>query len=201
MNKSPLYPPALQRDKSFVDLNLKLPILDELLGNGLLNLGEPDELVSHVLKKKIDLESDGWDLIEPALEYLRKYPLSQSLLDQVYRLEFDGCLAIYRYAFYHWGGESHEFDVTSLSGIEKCRNLKRINVISMLTCEDLEPIGKLHNLEEIELSGDGEWRNLQCLLDLPRLRKVRFFSNEINDSDKWVLQELLKRGIDSRSYE
>ena len=99
MNKSPLYPPALQRDKSFVDLNLKLPILDELLGNGLLNLGEPDELVSHVLKKKIDLESDGWDLIEPALEYLRKYPLSQSLLDQVYRLEFDGCLAIYRYAF------------------------------------------------------------------------------------------------------
>ena len=93
------------------------------------------------------------------------------------------------------------FNVRSLGGIESCRNLKKINVISMLDCNDLDPIGKLQNLEVLELSGNEEWKNLPCLLELPRLREFRFFSSEISHSEEWVLEELLKKGVDARPYE
>ncbi|MEQ1653492.1 MAG: hypothetical protein ABL897_13460 [Hyphomicrobium sp.] len=125
----------------FKDVNLKLAILSELIDNGHIDIGEPQDLYDHVLGRPFNLEEEGYTHIDEAHDYLARYPLSQELLDTVTSIEFDGSSTSYRYINYFWDGESDEFTITSLDGIEALRNLKTVRIISMIEPTiDLAPL-------------------------------------------------------------
>lgn len=125
----------------FKDVNLKLAVLSELIDNGHIDIGDPQDLYDHVLGRPFDLEQEGYTHIEEARVYLARYPLSQELLDTVTSIEFDGSSTSYRYINYFWDGESDEFTIISLDGIEALRNLKTVRIISMIDpAIDLAPL-------------------------------------------------------------
>ena len=127
------YPaPAGAPGEPFRDPNLKLVVLDELMRRGSIDLGSPRQLAEHVLGRRVDLEKDGYELLQPAYDDLACYPLTRAQLESVTALTFDGALDIYSDIHDFWDGEE-DFDVTSLEGIGLLANLEAIDVVSMFT--------------------------------------------------------------------
>lgn len=130
---SHLFPKAnVEQCPFFEDGNFKLIVLSTLLQEGLIQIGKPNELASFVLGRYIDFDEDeeikGYNSIEECREYLIKYPLTKELLNNIEEIHFDGSHDIYTYIFYHWDGESDEFDVKSIRGCENLKNLKEISM-------------------------------------------------------------------------
>lgn len=69
-------PPEDVAGKPFIDPNFKLSVLGALVDLGVIDLGDPRSLAKHVLRRDVDLEEEGYDLIQPVYEYLTRYPLS-----------------------------------------------------------------------------------------------------------------------------
>lgn len=86
-------------------------------------------------------------------------------------LTFDGGNDIYKFIHFLWTGETDEFDVTSLEGVDLCRNVERIHAAALLYADDLTP-----------------------LLGLPKLRSVLL--PEPPDGEAFdIIQELERRGV------
>ncbi|MBW4039846.1 MAG: hypothetical protein HIU91_13430 [Acidobacteria bacterium] len=133
--------PAGKPGAPFADPNLKLAVLDELMRTGHLDLGTPQDLADHVLKRTVDLDQEGYDLLQPVYKYLARYPLSQQQLGTITKLTFDGGLKIYEFVYPFWDGESDEFDIHSFVGIEHCPNLRDVHIISMVADDaGVEPL-------------------------------------------------------------
>ena len=175
----------------FNDPNLKLVILNALLGRDVIKLGTPEELAAHVLGRAVDLEDEGWARLPEAHDYLQRYPLSAAQLAQVDTIVFDGGLDIYRYAWYHWDGESDEFDVRSLDGIERCTALKHFTLIAMANGLDLARLAAVRSLQSVELYVDCV--NSAALLALPELRSLECFARSLDDLT--VIETLRARGV------
>ncbi len=199
----PAYPAAAGAlGAPFKEPNLKLLALSDLRDQKVIDLGSPEELAEHVLKRKVDLEDEGYDLIREACEYLARYPLSPDLLAQVKRLEFDGGNEIFDYAWKFWGGETDDFNVTSLEGIEYCVNLEEIYVAALLSSDaiDLRQLAVLSKLRRIDVNA--ELRHLEVLLEMPALRQIALRGDEIyNDvmkpghPSRIIMEKLKARGV------
>ncbi len=175
----------------FSDVNLKLAVMSSLLDAKLLDLGTPEQLATHVLRRPVDLEKDGYDLIPEALDYLARYPLTDDLLASVERMEFDGGATIYPFAWYFWSGEEGAFDIKDLSGIRFCPNLKSLSVISMMDKVDIKVLAPLKRLERVSINVPSE--NIEALLDLPSLKEAGRFSR--NAAAAPILEKLEQRGV------
>jgi hypothetical protein len=116
----------------FADVNLKLFVLSQLMYDGHLDIGDPQDLYNYVLGRTFDLEEEGYEPVPEALEYLACYPLTSDLLAKITDIEFDGSAEIISFVEYFWGGESEDYDVRSFQGIEALPNLQRLRIISMV---------------------------------------------------------------------
>ncbi len=130
------YPqPVIEQNKLFKDDNLKLVVLGMLQSDGHIDLGKPEEMASFVLGRYIDFDNDtvisGYHSIDACRNYLIHYPLSVELLAKVDKLYCEASLDIYSYIFRYWDGETNEFDVTSLQGVEHLPSLKEISIHSL----------------------------------------------------------------------
>jgi hypothetical protein len=173
--------------------NLKLAVLSELLDAKAIELGKPADLATHVLQRPVDLEKEGYDLIHEAYDYLVRYPLTDEHLNSVTQLVFDGGSTIYPYAYYFWGGETDEFDVTSLAGLDRCPNLISLDIISMVTGPvDVKHLLRLPKLETV-MFGGVEVLHPEAMLALPRLKAVDRFTD-----DTELLDVLRGRGVKLR---
>ncbi|MBB4314167.1 DUF7256 domain-containing protein [Roseospira marina] len=174
---APPYPePAGEPGAPFADPNFKLVVLSSLLREKELDLGTPEMLATHVLGRPVDLEDEGYDLIPEVLEYLRRYPLTDTLLAKVRSLYFDGGENIYVYPWYFWDGESYEFEVSSLQGIEHCPNVTDIDAIAMIDEIDIRQLTSLPHLESLSISTD--FVGLDALLELPSLKTFRLIDTD-----------------------
>lgn len=139
-----LPPPTGEPGTPFKDVNLKLAVLSNLIERGHIDIGEPQDLYDHVLSRPFDLEEEGYDPVPEALDYLARYPLTEELLAKVTSLETDGGSEIYRYIEYFWDGETDDYTISSLDGIEALVNLKRVRFISMVHDDiDRTPLKRL----------------------------------------------------------
>lgn len=159
----------------FNDPNLKLVVLSALLDAKIVDLGTPQQLATHVLGRPVDLEEEGYDLIPEALDYLTRYPIAEELLAAVEEIELDGGDTVYPFAWYFWGGEEAVFDVTNLSGLDRCVNLKSFFASSMIGSVDMRDLVALKKLESIHVSVEIE--NIEALLDMSSLKYVRVVSD------------------------
>jgi len=176
----------------FSDQNLKLAVLSSLLDAKLIDLGTPEQLATHILGRPVDLEEDGYELIAEALDYLVRYPLTDELLAAVEKIEFDGGATIYSFAWYFWTGEEGTFDVTDISGIRFCPNLKSISVISMIDKVDIRALVPLRKLERVSINVPSE--NIDALLDIPSLKYARRFRPKTGTNH--VIEKLEERGVE-----
>lgn len=136
--------PAGEPGAPFKDVNLKLAVLSELIEKGHIDIGEPQDLYDHVLSRHFDLEAEGYQPVPEARNYLARYPLSEELLAKVTSLVTDGGSEIYTYIEYFWDGETDDYTISSLEGIEALRNLKHVRFISMVRDDiDLAPLKRL----------------------------------------------------------
>ncbi len=192
-----IYPaPAGAPGAPFKDPNFKLAVLSSLVETDALDLAEYKDLAEFVLKRPVDLEKEGYELIREAYDYLVRYPLTEADLAMVETITFDGGNEIYPYCFRFWSGETKDFDVTSVEGIAQCVNLRRIICIAVIEQLDIAQLTSLSKLEEIDLPE--RCLNAQRLLDLPALKKLSFYDGVIRDEP--LLARLRAKGVAIRIF-
>ena len=112
-------------DKSglFADFNFKLVVI-----NSLLELHPSFEADLAALKKQYIDPADPFVFREGPLsevvDFFQALRLTDEDLDKVTRLDFDGGEDIYRLLKPDWDGEEDLFDVSSVQGFERLKNLK-----------------------------------------------------------------------------
>jgi hypothetical protein len=176
--------------------NLKLAVLDSLHNAANINLGEPQELAQFVMQRPYDLEEHGYDLLKSAYQFLTQIPLESAQLDAITAIDFDGGNEIYRYAYYHWGGETEHFEVNSLAGITSLRNLETLSLDGCCSVKDLTALAG-SSVRKLELS-PGKYTNGEALLKLPNLVLIRMFEDGLEEA---ILIALKARGVSISLYE
>lgn len=194
--KQPMVYPAPTRAPGapFADPNFKLVVLSAMLESDNLDLSSYKEFADFAMRRPVDLEEEGYHLMQEAYDYLVRYPLTDADIESVETLTFDGGNAIYPYCFRFWDGETNEFDVKSLEGIARCTNLRRIICISMIETLDIAQLTGLAKLEDIDLT---TCINTQRLLDLPALKKLAFRDGVLTAP---LIAALRAKGVQMRIY-
>jgi hypothetical protein len=193
------YPsPAGKPGAPFADPNFKLIVLSSLIDAGTIHLGPRRKLAEHILGPGYDEDRDGYDLLQPVYDYLVRYPLTADHLAAVTSIDFDGGNEIYNYPYPYWDGETGDFDVASLEGIERLINLKSIEIISMLNDTDLARYAELKQLEHIGLNQGDRFANGEALLQLPNLKSLT--CGALAFSDPSIIATLRARGVAVRTY-
>ncbi|QFT82765.1 hypothetical protein FIU89_19240 [Roseovarius sp. THAF27] len=192
----------LQKDHApFADPNFKLAVIDALMSNGTLDLGDEWTFQDRLSKGQYDYERDGYTLNRAFLSYFRQYPLTAAHLAAVEELWFDGGLDIYGWIFTFWGGETEDFDIDSLADLALLPNLRVFGFSAMHDANDLAAYLRAPKLEVLDLGLIGRpWRNWDALLQLPKLRKFRYFTTDHAPEADEVLATLRARGVTINEY-
>lgn len=141
------FPAAVEpRGAPFKDLNFKLVVMSHLVDRHIIDRGRSSELAEFVLKRPFDVGNEGYELVRPVYDYLVRFPPTKQHLDAVETIVVDGGNWIYRYIWPFCDGESGEFDVDHIEGIELCQNLREIHVLSMLNETDFSRLAQLPKL-------------------------------------------------------
>ncbi len=125
----------MHEDKSriFKDFNFKLIVLNSLLGK--------ETSFSERLEEVIELASGCEEGINmEVLEFFQNVKLTEKDLESVTELVFDAGEDIYFLIYPEWDGEDDMFDVKYLDGIEKLKNLKDVEYISLASEKLIEEI-------------------------------------------------------------
>lgn len=122
----------------FEDFNFKLVVIDALLDKG----PTFEDKLRELLEKHT--ENYEWYIgvapIKEILQFFSELNIDQDDLDKITELCFDGGNEIYSYIKPDWDGEDYYFDVQSVKGFEHIKNLKFVELISMVDEETLEPM-------------------------------------------------------------
>ena len=124
----------------FEDFNFKLVVIDALLDK---NPSFEEELKALIEEYTENYEwySDAGP-IEEILEFFAELNIEKKDLDKITELCFDGGNEIYGFIQPDWDGEEDYFDVKSVKGFEAIKNLKSVELISMVHEEVLEIMKK-----------------------------------------------------------
>lgn len=118
----------------FKNLNFKLAVVQHLMyDKGLL---EPRfdayEFAAEYTRRKIDIDSEGYESIPEILRWFEKLPVPARLAEYVTELEMDGGDEIYTQICPFWDGEDNRFSVDSIaeSELKQFPKLKRVTLMS-----------------------------------------------------------------------
>lgn len=177
----PAYPaPAGAPGAPFGDPNFKLVVMNDLAERHIIDLGTPRDLAQFVFGRPFDETPQDDALLAPVYDYLVRYPLADADLVAAQNLSFDAGNRIYSYAFPSWDGETDDFDVDSLDGIERLANLETFAASAMLAFHDFARLAGFQKLRSIDAT-IGHYANLATLLGLPALAACRLMGNRIYD--------------------
>ncbi len=173
------------------DGNFKLAILGDLVEEGLIDLGEPQELADHVYGRVVELDTIGYEFSTEIYDFLVRYPIEANKLRSLESLYVDATSRIYTYICPYWDGRGEEFDVKSLSGVNMLCNLRELYLNFGCYNVSLKPLSGLLKLEEIH-TDLGVFLDYDALLSIPNLRYVGRLGARM-PSD--VRRELEARGV------
>ena len=195
---APSYPAASAASGApFADVNFKFVVLSSLMDVGVVNVGTPSQLASHLLGRPVEVEDN-----EPMTEvqdYLARYPLTDDILARVESISFEGAKTIYRYIQERWDYET--FWVNDISDIHLCPNVSLFDANSMVGAVDIRHLVPLRKLEQLTCRTGIE--HLEALLDLPALKQLTISDDRIFDEASIVghptrrlLSALKSKGVD-----
>lgn len=127
----------MYRDKSgmFKDFNFKLVVINSLL--------ERKCSFSEQLNQIMNEDEETEEINQKLLNFFQNLKLEESDLESIETLIFDAGEDIYFLIYPEWDGEDAFFDVDSIDGIEKLKNLQKIEYISILADDLIKDIKKL----------------------------------------------------------
>lgn len=188
------YPEPAAGIGPFADPNLKLGVLASLLRDGVIDLGEPVQLVSHVRGTSVDSDDIDYEFLEDVHAYLARYPLTTPQLEAVQELSIErGTDVIESFVWPNFNGESDELDVRSLEGVGCCPNVRDFSLATQVPV-DLSPLRDLKRLKSVWICENAVASNARVFLDLPSLRHLRLSgTTDLSSAD---LAALKLRGVD-----
>lgn len=127
------------------------------------------------------------------LDALLAIPLTDETLAKLKFVEMDAGNQIYGYIWSYWDGESGEFDVKDLSGIEACTALESLIFIAGARFKDVSPLAGLPALTEFKDFSD-PIADLRPLLSVPKLRTLDV-NYEPTPANRAVIAALKLRGV------
>jgi hypothetical protein len=181
------------------DDNLRLTLLNSAWDQGLLPAFDKEAFYRDVLKQKYDPRAsynDGID--ERVKKHLLSIALPDELLGKLTLVTWDGGNEVHHHIWTNWDGESDEFAVHDLSGIEACKNLETLQFIAGAQFDDVSPLAALPKLQEAMLLG-GKMGDLRPLLKMKSLKKVEVVPED-NANNRAALDGLRARGVDVTAY-
>jgi uncharacterized protein DUF6892 len=182
-----------------VDDNLRLTLLQSAWDQGLLPQFDKRAFYSDVLKNPYDPRAEYNDGIDERVKkHLLAIPLPKDLLAKLTLVTWDGGNEVFHHIWTNWDGESDEFAVHNLAGVEACRGLETLQFISGAQFKDCSQLAGLSNLEDVMLLG-GTITDLRPLLKLPKLRKLEVVAED-DVSNRAALDELRTRGVSVTMY-
>lgn len=180
----------------FVDPNLKLAVMESLMSERLLDLGDREDFYRFIRKQYPHASKDNLAFSQAAYEYLSCYPLTDEQLEKVTNIYLDGAFDIYFYVDKFYSGETDEFFVKSLSGIHFCSEATSFACQLAVENLDLSPLGQLGKLENISLDGSS-YINAEVLLEINSLKEVKFRRTALS---KNIVKALEMRGVKLSYY-
>lgn len=118
----------------FKNLNFKLAVVQHLMyDKGLLEPRfDAHEFAAEYTRRKIDIDSEGYEPIPEILRWFEKLPVPARLAEYVTELEMDGGDEIYTQICPFWDGEDNRFSVDSIaeSELKQFPKLKRVTLMS-----------------------------------------------------------------------
>jgi hypothetical protein len=208
---APPYPVARgEPGAPFKDPNLKLVVLAELARLKEIDLGQPGDLASHLLKRLVDFEDlmgDPEARIPEAHDYLARYPVTAEGLARVTSLTIANN-AVFTYVIPSWGflsptsrpGAPGFFPIRTLAGIGHCPNIEELAIDDLMDVVDLGELTVLPKLAAFASSVPV--RNVDALLKLPALAECRLFGDAIFEEvttpghpTRAVMETLKGRGV------
>ena len=123
----------------FKDFNFKLAVIDALLDKQPAFQEELEKLESTYCSQ-YEWYADEQEPIPELLEYFSQLQLTNSDLDKITEMCFDGGNKVYFILQPDWEGEDEIFNFHDISGIENLKNLKSVMHISMCQKEILMPL-------------------------------------------------------------
>jgi hypothetical protein len=199
---NPVEPPG----HPFADPNFKLVVMSDLLDRHIIDLATTRELAAFVLKRPFDIEKEGYALVRPVYDYLVRFPLTPDHISAVETISFDGGLSIYPYIWPFWDGESNEFEVRSVQGLELCQNVTELRDLPTSNGMNFRnaPFRRLPKLSRLTLT-IGRYSNIDGLLDLPALAECELWGNQIfadvstpGHPSRKIMETLRARGVKLR---
>jgi len=137
----------------FKNLNFKLAIVEELMYNQ--RLLEPVfdvyDFAKDYAKRKIDIDSEGYEIIPEVKKWFKDLPVSVALAEKVKTLYLDGGNDIYLQLCPFWDGEDGMYNINAITPEELAQfsNLKQIDAPGI----DLSPkVRKLLAVNGIEVN-------------------------------------------------
>lgn len=127
---NPIHEPAL----TFTHFNFKLAVIQLLMYKKELLKPKFDiyEFAEEYAKRKIDIEDEGYEPIQEALNWFKKLEIPERLADEVDDLVMDGGNDIYHQIIPFWDGEDDYFDINALdeAEVKQFKNLHHITLMS-----------------------------------------------------------------------
>jgi hypothetical protein len=177
------------------DPNLRLILLEAAWNEDLLPRFDKDAFYRDALKEKYDPRAEYNQRIDERVrDALLSAPLDDDVLSQLKIVTWDGGNEAFLDIWTYWDGESGEFDVVDLAGIEKCTSLERLLFLAGARFPDCVPLGGLTQLHEVRIRGE-EPASLGALLSLPKLKKVGVAPLEKPVNTR-VIDQLRARGVE-----
>lgn len=126
---------------TFESFNFKLSVIESLR-----KLGYFETEWSKLLEKHWREDNFSYKPIPEILRFCKQLNLTESMLNEVRILEFDGGCQIYADIIPNWDGEDDFFDIKNIKDVLKLKNLEEFHEISILNIKDYTPLLKLKNL-------------------------------------------------------
>lgn len=177
------------------DRNLKLMLIQSAWIAKLLPPFDKEAFYRDVVGSPYDPRADYNDRIDRrVLDAILATPLPKETLRKLTYVVWDAGNEIYNLIWTNWGGETDDFYVRDLAGIEACEAVKQLLFIGGASFDDCSPLGKLNALEHLMIEGK-QPANMQPLLNLPKLTKLDLsFSAE--GGNRAVVDQLKSRGVE-----
>mgnify|MGYP000235388431 CR=1 FL=1 len=119
---------------TFTSFNFKLAVMEVLMyEKGLLAPKlDAHEFAREYSRRKIDIDTEGYEPIPEIRKWLEKYPVPERLAPEVTEIEMDGGSEIYTQLCPFWDGEDGAFDLNTVTEAElrQFPNLKHITLMS-----------------------------------------------------------------------
>lgn len=116
------------------DLNFKLAILQVLMYEK--NLLQPKfnlyAFANEYGKREINIEEEGYEPIQEALNWFKKYPIPVEMVKEIETIYMDGGNDIYHEIYPFWDGEDDFFDIKKIKieDVSSFENLKEMTLMS-----------------------------------------------------------------------